>query len=183
MRRIFCNTSRFLIDPLPLSTTAATTRACGQCCKIGVRGGWIEKIAVGSTMCGCPATVQFVKCFRDGDPTAATATAVAAVEDSAVEHLEVELLLKLLLLLLLMVMVMCLEGVTAVSLGGRTSCLLSWDVVAECGERLGETHVLATAPTAADSFIVKIIGKHRRNSLRRRVDWIVGCRGRWWEPR
>jgi hypothetical protein len=128
--------------------------------------------------------VQFVKCFRDGDPTAAAATAVAAAEDSAVEHLEVELLLKLLLLLLLLLlMVMRLEGVT-VSLGGRrTSSLLRWDVVAECGESLGETHVLATAPTTADRLIVKIIGKHRRNCLRRRVDGIVGGRGRWWEPR
>jgi hypothetical protein len=130
------------------------------------------------------APIQFVKCFRDGDPTTATATAVAAVEDSAVEHLEVELLMiLLLLLLLLMVMVMCLEGVTAVSLGGRTPSLLRWDVVAECGESLGETHVLATAPTAADRLIVKIIGKHCRNCLRRRVDWIVGGRGRGWEPR
>ncbi len=117
------------------------------------------------------ATVQLVKRFRDGDPTATTA--VAAVEDSAVEHLEVELLLKLLLLLLLLLMVMCLEGVI-VSLGGRTSCILRWDVVAECGESLGETHVLATAPTTADRLIVKILAKHSRNCLRRRVDGIVG---------
>jgi hypothetical protein len=146
-----------------------------------MRGGWIEKIAVGSAVRRYAATVQLVKCFRDGDPIAATATAVAAVEDSAVEHLEVELLM-ILLLLLLLLMVMCLEGVT-VSLGGRTSSLLRWDVVAECGESLGEAHVLATAPTTADRLVVKILAKHRRNCLRRRVDGIVGGRCPWWEPR